>query len=174
MHLNSRSLAFIAILTMAAATTFAQQESPAAQPAAAPAKERERYPILCYIPNRIFDVLDILRVRVRIGPGFSIGARATEAVDLFFGAHKTFYLGLRGSRGKAEIPWPAGLECNQGLEFSVADDTAEDVDKPVTDPLEVGVETQLLLVGVNVSVETLEILDLVTGLLFIDLRDDDF
>jgi len=185
MKMSRRAFALVGLLTLSAAMAFAQQapatdqpaqttpaaQAPAAQP---PEKERERHPILCYIPNRIFDILDIARVRVRVGPGFSIGARVTEALDLFFGAHKTIYLGLRGSRGKPQVPWPAGVECNEGLEFSLADGTAEDVNKPVTDPLEVGVETQLLVVGVNVSVETLEIVDLLAGFIFLDLRDDDY
>jgi hypothetical protein len=38
----------------------------------------------------------------------------------------------------------------------------------------VGVEAQVLLVGVNVSVETLEIVDLLAGFIFLDLRDDDY
>jgi hypothetical protein len=179
MHKHSHTYVLAGLLTLTAATMFAQQEpaaTPPAQPPAGetPAKERARHPILCYIPNRIFDVLDIVRARVRLGPGLSLGARVTEAADVFLGAHKTAYVGLRGSRGKAQVPWPLGVECNQGLEFSVADGTAEDPDKPVTDPLEVGVEAQVLLVGVNVSVETLEIVDLLAGFIFLDLRDDDY
>lgn len=158
------------------ATTQPSQTPPVVQapPTQPPAKEREHHPILCYIPNRIFDILDIVRARVRVGPGLSVGARVTDAGDIFLGAHKTAYVGLRGSRGKPQVPWPLGLECNQGLELSLADSMAEDTNKPVVDPLAVGIETQVLLVGVNVSVETLEIVDLLTGFIFIDLRGDDY
>jgi hypothetical protein len=137
-------------------------------------KKRKGHPVLCYIPNRIFDALDIVRARVRIGPGYSIGARATELVDVFFGAHSTMYVGLRGSRGKPEIPWPIGVEYNQGLEVSLIDNTSASPDKPVTDPLEFGVETQFLMAGFNVSIEVAEIFDFITGFFLIDLRKDDF
>lgn len=137
-------------------------------------KKRKGHPVLCYIPNRIFDALDIVRARVRIGPGYSIGARATELVDVFLGAHSTMYVGLRGSRGKPEIPWPIGVEYNQGLEVSLIDNTSASPDKPVTDPLEFGVETQFLMAGFNVSIEVAEIFDFITGFFLIDMRKDDF
>jgi hypothetical protein len=181
MNTQHRAGTLIGVLTLTAAMAFADPSSttpgqtpPSGQTPPPAKEERERYPVLCYIPNRIFDVLDIVRARVRIGPGFSIGARVTEVADVFLGAHKTVYVGLRGSRGKPQIPWPLGVENNQGIEVSVADATTEAPDKPVTDPLEVGVETQLVLVGVNVSVETLEIVDLLAGFIFIDIRGDDF
>lgn len=177
----TRASVFAGLLMLTAFPTFADQTEPVCQPGqtppvcqAPPVKERERHPVLCYIPNRIFDVLDIVRARVRLGPGFSIGARVTEVADVFLGAHSTIYVGLRGSRGKPQVPWPMGVECNQGIEVSLLDGTAEDVDKPATDPLEIGVETQLLVAGVNVAIEPMEILDLLAGLVFIDLRGDDY
>ena len=32
--------------------------------------------IVFYIPDRVFDLMDIFRVRVRVGPGISAGVRA--------------------------------------------------------------------------------------------------
>ncbi|MCX8044337.1 MAG: hypothetical protein N3B18_09455, partial [Desulfobacterota bacterium] len=52
-----------------------------------------KHPVLMYILNRKFDLFDILRLRVRIGPGLSIGARVTEVLDLFMGSHATGYVG---------------------------------------------------------------------------------
>ena len=41
-----------------------------------------KHPILCYLPNRIFDMLDIVRLRLRVGPGISIGARVTKLTNV--------------------------------------------------------------------------------------------
>lgn len=133
-----------------------------------------KHPVIMYIPNRIFDFLDILRVRVRIGPGFSIGARATELADIFAGSHATIFAGLRGTRCKPEIPWPIGLEKNEGFEISIADVTDEGKNVPCVDPIEVSVQAQALILGVYVGVELFEILDFATGILFLDLQADDF
>jgi len=128
--------------------------------------------IVLYLPNRVFDLVDILRFRVRVGPGFSGGVRVTEAADLFAGAHATAYVGLRGARGEAEIPWPAGLETAAGAELSIAD-ASGGTDRYV-DPLEIGLEGQLALIGLYAGIETFEIVDLVAGFFFVDLGDDDF
>lgn len=134
-----------------------------------------KHPVIMYIPNRIFDIIDIIRLRVRVGPGLSVGARATEFADVFLGAHSTGYIGLRGARGKTEIPWPFGPENNSGLEVSVIDTTgSQGSGTPYNDPLEVGLQAQALLIGFNIGLELFEVFDLATGLLFIDLQDDDF
>ena len=58
-----------------------------------------------------------------------------------------------------------------GAQVSLADATAGG---PYYDPLEFGFEVQPLIVGVNVGIGVFEIFDFVTGLVFIDLSDDDF
>ena len=133
-----------------------------------------RHPVLMYIPNRIFDLLDIVRLRVRIGPGLSLGVRVTEAVDLFMGSHATGYIGLRGSRGTPEIPWPLGLEKNEGIEVSIADVTDGGRHTPYVDPLEISLQAQGLIAGVYAGIEVFEIVDFLTGILFLDVQDDDF
>ena len=55
--------------------------------------------ILFYIPNRVFDVLDIVRLRLRVGPGISVGVRATKPLTAFIGPHMTVWAGLPGPRG---------------------------------------------------------------------------
>jgi hypothetical protein len=40
---------------------------------------------LMYLPNRIFDLTDIVRVQVRAGPGWAVSARATRYLPLFMG-----------------------------------------------------------------------------------------
>jgi hypothetical protein len=127
--------------------------------------------IVLYIPNRVFDILDIVRLRLRVGPGLSAGVSATELADVFVGAHTSVYAGLRGSRGKPEIPWPFGIENRAGAEISIADATASNV---YNDPLGFGAEAQLGIIGINVAIEVYDILDLITGFIFIDLAKDDY
>jgi hypothetical protein len=132
-------------------------------------------PIVFYIPNRIFDLLDIVRLRVRVGPGLSAGARATEFADVFVGSHATVYAGLRGSRGKGwGIPWPFGIENHGGMKVSVVDQTNQGPFAPVVDPLELGLEVQAGLVGIYPALEIYEMFDFVAGFLFLDIRGDDF
>jgi hypothetical protein len=127
--------------------------------------------VVLYIPNRVFDMLDIVRLRLRLGPGLSAGVSATELADVFVGAHTSVYAGLRGSRGKPEIPWPFGIEKRAGAEVSIADATASNVHN---DLLGFGAETQLGIIGINAAIEGYDILDLITGFFFIDFAKDDF
>jgi len=131
--------------------------------------------LLLYLPNRVFDILDIVRARVRVGPGWTLSLRATELLDLNMGAHATVFAGLRGPRHEPRIPWPFGVETMEGLEGSLADSTDEQrPDGPSYGPLEIGVGVQVLIVGVDVGVPVMEIVDLALGLVFLDPMDDDF
>jgi hypothetical protein len=127
--------------------------------------------IVFYVPNRVFDLMDIFRVRVRVGPGISAGVRATRPLSAFVGLHSTVFIGLPGPRGSKKLPLPVGLDMRAGAQVSVADASAG---TPYYDPLEVGFEVQPLFVGVNIGVGGFEILDFLAGLVFIDLQDDDF
>ena len=134
-----------------------------------------KHPILMYIPNRIFDVLDIVRARVRIGPGLSVGARVTSIVTIFVGGHSTAYVGLPGPRGKPVVSLPFGLEDNSGPSLAPTKESKEETEKrPYYGPTEIGAEAQAVIVGVNVGVEPLEALDFLAGIIFVDLKGDDF
>jgi hypothetical protein len=134
-------------------------------------KGRTKHPILMYLPNRIFDLLDIFRIRVRVGPGISAGVRATKPLSAFVGFHSTLFVGLHGPRGKAEFPWPVGIENRGGAQASLANLAPGNT---YYGPLEVGAEVQPLIVGINIGIEPFEILDFAAGFLCIDLQDDDF
>jgi len=135
----------------------------------------KKHPILMYIPNRIFDLLDIVRLRVRLGPGLSVGARATSIATVFVGGHSTAYVGLPGPRGKPEIPWIFGLEDSYGPLIAPAKETEEEAERhPYYGPMEIGAEVQAGIIGVSVGVEPLEALDFLAGIFFIDLKGDDF
>jgi len=134
-----------------------------------------KHPILMYIPNRIFDVLDIVRARVRLGPGISVGARVTSIVTVFVGGHSTAYVGVPGPRGKPEVSLPFGLEDNSGPALAPTKESEEQAAKrPYYGPMEIGAEAQAAIAGVSVGVEPLEALDLLAGIFFIDLKGDDY
>ena len=130
--------------------------------------------VVMYLPNRVLDVLDIARARVRLGPGFAFGARATEYADVFLGSYATVYVGLPGPRGRTLPRLPVGLESKSGAEVSVADVTLEAGLGPDYGMAEAGLGFQFALVGVDVGVDPFEILDLIVGLFTFDPMDDDF
>jgi len=131
------------------------------------------YQALFYIPNRVFDLLDMVRLRVRVGPGVALDVRATEAADLFLGGYTSVYAGIPGPRGEPSIPLPAGIENRAGAEVSVADLTADAGLGPGYGATEFGLGAQLVIVGADVGVDPLEIVDFLAGLLFLDLVGDD-
>jgi hypothetical protein len=126
--------------------------------------------IVLYIPNRVFDLMDIVRFRVRVGPGISAGVRATRPLSAFLGMHSSVFVGLPGPRGKRSLPLPVGFDLRSGAQVSLADVSAG---TPYYDFLEVGGELQLFIVGANVGIGVIEILDFFTGFVFIDLVGDD-
>ena len=127
--------------------------------------------VLLYLPNRIFDLLDIVRARLRVGPGFGLTLRATELADLKLGAWASVYVGLHGPRGEPSIPWPVGFDMYSGAGVSVLEVEADEAHYGRG---EIGVGLHFLIVGVDVGVDVLEIADFVTGLVTIDLVGDDY
>jgi len=130
--------------------------------------------LLFYLPNRIFDVLDLVRLRARVGPGIAVRARATEGIDVGVGSYASVFLGLPGPRCEVEVPLPVGPETYSGIELGPGDAEVSGGYSPDYSDTEFGVSAQLVLVGADIGVDPFEALDLVTGLLLIDLRGDDF
>jgi hypothetical protein len=129
--------------------------------------------LLWYIPNRISDLLDIVRLRLRVGPGFQIGARITEAVDLNVGGYTSIFIGIPGPRQAREFNWPFGFESLSGMEFMFWDGTASPGDGPNYGLTEIGLGLQVVLVGLDLGVDVWEALDFVTGLVCVDPGEDD-
>lgn len=144
-----------------------------AGPQEAQPSSRSRHPILFYLPNRIFDVLDVVRARVRVGPGVAVSARATKPVSVTLGVYASLFAGLPGPRGRAKIPWPVGMENYAGADVSVFGASTKGFG-PSYGPAEVGAGVQALIVGADIGIEPLELVDLVLGFVFIDIRHDDF
>ena len=128
--------------------------------------------LLFYIPNRIFDVFDLVRARVRIGAGLAVDARVTRYGDFFAGSYGTLFVGIHGPRTKPRIPWPIGFEARAGIEATAVADVA--TQGPSYGYGEVGAGFQAAIIGIDVGVDPVEILDLLLGFFFIDLTGDDF
>ncbi len=150
----------------------------AAQEKAAPAESNDRHSalhkILFYLPNRVFDVLDIFRLRVRVGPGLAVGVRATELADIYLGSYATVFAGLPGPREEASLPIPVGLESHNGAEISLLDATVDAGMGPGYTDSEFGVSFQAAVVGADVGFDPIEILDFICGIFTFDIRNDDF
>lgn len=129
--------------------------------------------IVFWIPNRVLDLFDVVRARVRLGPGIAVGARATELVDVYIGSYTSVYIGLPGPRGRRVPRLPVGVEGNHGIEVSVADGTTGFGFAPDYGPAEIGAGAQVALIGFDIGIEPLELVDFVVGFVGIDLREDD-
>ncbi len=162
------------IVASAQVAPEAQHVSPPAVPVAQPTQHGFGHKLLLYIPNRIFDVLDIVRLRVRLGPGLALGFRVTKYTDIFLGSYASAYLGLPGPRQFPHVPWLFGTETRSGLAAGLADATVTSYESnPGYSDTEVGLGAQLVLVGAEVGVDAAEVFDLALGLLMIDFRGDD-
>ncbi len=134
--------------------------------------------ILLYIPNRLFDILDIVKAKVRVGPGLSVGAQVTRPVSAFVGAHSDIFIGLPGPREDRTIPLPIGAEAVAGGSLSLLDgvnntSTNREKESRKNSSTEISAEFQALLIGLEIGIDPVELLDAITGIFFIDIRDDD-
>jgi hypothetical protein len=129
--------------------------------------------IVLYAPNRVLDVLDLVRLRARVGLGTALSVRATEAADLFIGSYAAVYAGLPGPRVRRIPRLPAGLEIRSGVEVSAADLSTGLGAGPDYSATEFGLGFQAYLVGLDIGVDPMEAVDLALGLFLLDLRDDD-
>ena len=143
---------------------------PAMMAAPTPASAGD-HPVLMYLPNRIFDMFDIVRARCRIGPGIAVGARITKLTDVFVGAYATIWVGMPGPRGEPKIALPLGIETKGGAGVSLAQATAGG---PHYGPVEVGAGFQLLLFGFDFGVAPWDFVDLLAGFIFLDPVGDDY
>jgi hypothetical protein len=129
--------------------------------------------IVMYVPNRIFDVLDIARARVKVGPGFGAGVQLTKYGQVYLGSQVAVYAGLPGPRQHPTLPIPIGIETRSGVALSVVDATiSTDVAGPMYSSSEIGLNLHLAFIGVDVTLDPVEVLDAITGLVMVDIRDD--
>lgn len=156
-----------AIITVPCVASAADEQAEAAEP------HGVLHKVVMYVPNRILDVFDIVRLRVRVGPGIAADVRATEVVSAFAGSYTSVYVGLPGPRNRPLPKLPFGLESRSGLQASLVDATTTGGIGPDYGPAEIGAGAQLLFAGFDVGVDPLEMIDLVAGFFFINLTNDD-
>ncbi len=129
--------------------------------------------IVAYVPNRVLDALDVVRLRARVGPGFAVGVRATELADVYVGSYAALYLGLPGPRGRRVPKLPVGFENDHGVEVSVVDASSGFGFGPGYGATEFGAGFQAAILGIDLGIDPFEILDLAAGLVLLDPRGDD-
>jgi hypothetical protein len=126
--------------------------------------------MLLYLPNRVFDLTDIVRARVRLAGGLAVQARVTKLVSFNVGGYGGLYGGIHGPRGEPRVPWPVGFESYSGISASVVKVGTQG---PYYGPGEVGAGFQLLIFGVDLGVAPGEVLDFFTSIVGWDFRKDD-
>ena len=130
--------------------------------------------VLLYLPNRIFDIFDLFRARILVGPGLGAGVRVTKIAQVQLGSSAAVYAGLPGPRQKPTIPLPIGLELSSKAAISVADLSNDGPLSPNYSPTEIGGGFMLLVFGCDLGFDPVELVDLLGGFVGFDPREDDF
>ena len=164
---RSFGLGFAFVLAFAVAVPLPVEAGPAEAPGIG-------HRLLWYLPNRVFDVLDLARARIRVGPGFAGGARATYALTIYGGSYESYWVGLPGPRGRTKYPVPFGREKRSGRQLNTADRTSRGPGTPRYGAGEVGLDAQLGIIGPAVGLDPFEAIDLIAGFFLIDPGGDDF
>jgi hypothetical protein len=128
---------------------------------------------LWYIPNRVLDVLDLVRLRAGVGPGIEAGLRVTDAATLYGGESRTVWVGLPGERPPGGLPRFAGASQKDGLVLLGVDASDVQPDPPRYEPSEIGVQLHLGVAGVEAGIVPSELIDLVYGFFGADVSGDD-
>lgn len=129
--------------------------------------------ILMYIPNRLIDLVDIFRLRVRVGPGAAVHVRATEYLNGYAGTYSSVYVGLPGPRESTALRRFAGREQLKGLMMVGVDATDETPHHPGYSDSEFNLGLHVLLVGAEAGIDPVEIGDFFAGFLLFDPKGDD-
>ena len=129
--------------------------------------------VVMYVPNRVLDLVDIFRLRLRAGPGLAVHAQATELLSFYAGSYKSVYAGLPGPRETAELRSFAGREDLRGLVLLGVDATDDTPHHPGFANTEFAVGAHLLLVGAEIGLDPVQLGDFLAGLIGLDPRGDD-
>lgn len=156
-----------------AGTWVSAQTANTAVPAPPPAEHGALYSVLMYVPNRVLDLSDVFRLRLRVGPGLAAGARLTEALAPYGGHYRSVYVGLPGPRTRPEIASPLGLEARKDYELPLDADAAYARRFPAYQWDEIGLEAHPGIIGLAAGFSIYEFADLLCGFFGADFADDD-
>lgn len=121
--------------------------------------------VLLYIPNRVFDLVDIFKVDVGLGPAAGVVGRFSRYGQVGYRyVEPSYRLGIRGRR------FPYFVE--RHTESGAGGDFNQTPNRYVT-PYELGLGADLG-VGAYVGVSFDELWDFVTGFVLYDPKQDDF
>jgi hypothetical protein len=125
--------------------------------------------ILLYIPNRIFDLFDVARAGVNVGPGFGFDVRCTKWLKAQFISDTSVGVGLQTLR---HLPLCVRSQAKIGLGF-ISTPGMNLLDWHYGD-YDLRVELHVLIIGAHVAVELGEIVDFIGGIFTWDPMNDDF
>lgn len=128
---------------------------------------------LWYVPNRVLDLTDIFRIKVRAGPGVAANVRVTDYANFYWGFYNTAFLGLPGPRMGPELRSPLGREQERGILIMGVDATDDLPHEPWYSPTEFNLGLHVLIVGAEVGFDPVELGDFLAGFLLYDIREDD-
>jgi hypothetical protein len=149
----------------------APDDASAAAPAEAPQEKESRgflTGVLMYLPDRVFDLFDVAKAGVNVGPGIGVQLKATDAAQVTAMTRTSVGAGLETLR---HSPVYVGAEASAGV--SVVGAGADAGLTWPQSPTDIRVELHPGIVGAHVAVDPVEILDFVLGFVLIDIRDDD-
>jgi len=130
--------------------------------------------LVFYIPNRVFDIFDIVRAHLRLGPGFGIGGQITHAIGAHADWFTSVWIGLPGPRLEPALPIPFGTEGAVKVTATFFKDIGLGLggDRHYGYG-EVELEAQIAIIGADVGVDVWEFVDFVLGLATFDPVGDD-
>jgi hypothetical protein len=175
--MRARFAGSLAVTLLLASAALADPPAPDPAPAAKPARSRSSFSLawtaLAYLPNRVFDLCDVVRLRARVGDGWAAGARVTKWGNVFAGSYDALWVGLPGPRGRAALPLPIGYESHAGVDVGPIGMSSRS-QAPDYGVGEIGAGVQAYLVGAEAGVDVYELADFFAGFALIDFARDDF
>jgi len=147
--------------------------SPAPKPAPSASPTSVAWKVVAYLPNRVFDLCDVVRLRARVGDGWAAGARVTRWGGVFAGSYEALWLGVPGPRGRPSVPLPIGWEGKGGVDLGPMAMSSQ-AHAPQYGVGEIGAGVQLYVVGAEAGFDVYELADFLAGFAGIDFAGDDF
>ena len=129
--------------------------------------------MLWYVPNRLLDMADMFRLRLRAGPGLAANLRLTDFANFYAGRYHTAFIGLPGPRMQPQPRLPVGLEQERGIIVMGVDATDDLTHSPDYSSSEFVCGGQFLILGIEAGFDPVEIGDFLSGLILLDPRGDD-